>query len=171
MAEARYRPVARFAKPHGLKGEAIMFVLTEHPEEVFVAGQELTPLDDAGGSAGAALTLERGRAYHRRWLLKFHEIGDRTALEAWRGVVLGIVDEVDEADGLRPHEVAGATVIAAGRVVGVAQEVLMVPGGPLLLVIGNDREHLIPYRPPILVGTDRARREITVDPPPGLLEL
>jgi 16S rRNA processing protein RimM len=171
MAEARYRPVARFAKPHGLKGEAIVFVLTEQPEEVFAPGRELMPLDDAGGPAGTALTLERGRAYHRRWLLKFREIDDRTALEAWRGVVLGVIDEVDDAEGLRAHEVAGATVVAAGRVVGVAREVLMLPGGPMLVVTGNDREHLIPYRPPILVGTDRARREITVDPPPGLLEL
>lgn len=171
MAEARYRPVARFAKPHGLKGEAIVFVLTEHPEEVFAPGRELTPLDEAGRPAGTALTLERGRAYHRRWLLKFREIDDRTPLEAWRGGVLGIVDEVDDAEGLRAHEVAGATVIAEGRVVGVAREVLMLPGGPMLVVTGNDREHLIPYRPPILVGTDRTRREITVDPPPGLLEL
>ena len=32
-------------------------------------------------------------------------------------------------------------------------------------------EYLIPYRAPILVETVRERREIIVDPPPGLLEL
>jgi len=172
MAEARYRPVARFAKPHGLKGEAIVFVLTEQAEEVFVPGRELTPLDEAGQPAGGALIVERGRVYHRRWLLKFQEIDAREQLEAWRGVALGIPDERGEdATELLLHEVPGAKVLVAGRVLGVAREVLLVPGGPLLVVDGEEREHLIPYRAPILVGTDRARREITVDPPPGLLEL
>jgi 16S rRNA processing protein RimM len=172
MAEARYLPVARFAKPHGLKGEAIVFVLTEQAEDVFVPGRELTPLDGAGQPAGGALILERGRPYHRRWLLKFEEIDDRAGLEAWRGVVLGIPDQrTESASGLMVHEVPGAKVVVDGKVLGVAREVLLVPGGPLLVVDGDGREYLIPYRAPILVGTDRTRREITVDPPPGLLEL
>jgi ribosomal 30S subunit maturation factor RimM len=75
------------------------------------------------------------------------------------------------AGPLADDEVAGAAVIAAGRVIGRARGVLDVPGGPLLMVDGDGREHLIPYRAPILVRTDRARREITIDPPPGLLEL
>jgi 16S rRNA processing protein RimM len=171
MAEARYRPVARFAKPHGLKGEAVVFVLTEHPEEVFVPGRELTPLDVVGAPDGPALTLEGGRAYHRRWLLKFRGIDDRAPLETRRGVVFGIPEGGESAEELAAHEVAGATVVAAGRVVGVVREVLALPGGPMLVVTGHGREHLIPYRAPILVGTSRARREITIDPPAGLLEL
>lgn len=170
--EAGYRPVARFGRPHGLKGEVSVFVLIEQAEEVFVAGRELTPLSAASRPAGAALTLERGRAYHRRWLLKFEGIDERTPLEAMRGLTVGIPDVASETGGeLRDDEVAGARVVAEGRVVGIARAVLPAPGGPLLVVDGEVREHLIPYRPPILVTTDRTRREITIDPPPGLLEL
>lgn len=175
MADARYQVVARYAKPHGLKGEAIVFVLTPQAEELFVPGRELTPVDAAGQAVAPPVTVERARPYHRRWLFKFHGIDDRTTLERWPQTALAIpaTDEVDTVTPgpLADHEVAGAVVIAAGREIGRARQVLDVPGGPLLLVDGDGREHLIPYRAPILVETDRLRREITIDPPPGLLEL
>jgi 16S rRNA processing protein RimM len=177
MAQARYRPVARFAKPHGLKGEAIVFVLTGQAEDVFVPGRALMPLDASGMPAGAALTVERARPYHRRWLLKFAGIDERTPLEGWRGMALGMPEEAladtldDEGTALPDHEVPGAVVMVEGRAIGTARQVLEVPGGPLLVVEGAGREYLIPYRPPILVETVRARREIVIDPPPGLLEL
>lgn len=175
MAAARYQLVARYAKPHGLKGEAIVFVLTRQAEEVFVPGRELVPVDDEGQAVAPPVTIERARPYHRRWLLKFQGIDDRTTLERWPQRALGI-PATDEADPDTPgpladHEVPGAAVIAAGREIGRARQLLDVPGGPLLVVEGSGREHLVPYRPPILVATDRVRREITIDPPPGLLEL
>jgi 16S rRNA processing protein RimM len=175
MAEAGYLAVARFAKPHGLKGEAVVFVLTSRADEFLVPGQVLTPLDAAGRPAGAPLTVEQARPYHRRWLVKFAEVQERTPLESWPQVVLGVPDPgppPDDGTGpLRDHEVPGAAVLAHGRRIGTARKILDVPGGPLLVVEGDGREHLIPYRPPILVDTVRARREIIVDPPAGLLEL
>lgn len=175
MAEASYRVVARFAKPHGLKGEAIIFVLTGEGEAALVEGQTLTPVDADGRSVAPALTIERARPYNRRWLLKFAGIDERSAVEALRGVSFGVPDVPDPTDDgsgpLREHEVPGATVIAQGRVIGTARHLWKVPGAPLLVVDGDGREYLIPYRPPILVETVRARREIVVDPPPGLLEL
>lgn len=175
MAEASYLAVARFARPHGLKGEAIAFVLTGQADAVLVPGRVLTPLGADGRPAGTPLTIERARPYHRRWLIKFAGIDERTPLESWPQVTWGIPDAGDpEDDGtgpLRDHEVPGATVLADGKAIGTARQVLHVPGGPLLVVEGEGKEHLIPYRPPILVETVRARREIVVDPPPGLLEL
>lgn len=79
--EAGYLAVARFAKPHGLKGEAIVYVITDRPDEVFVAGRRLVPVDSAGRAVAGALTIERARPYHRRWLLKFEGIDQRTPLE------------------------------------------------------------------------------------------
>jgi len=174
MAGAGYLPVARFAKPHGLKGEAILFVLTETAEEHLVAGATLTPVDDGGHPTGAPVVLERARRYHRRWLVKLQGVDDRTAVEPWRGVVLAVPMEAvgDDPDGpLRDFEVPGAAVLVDGEEVGTAQHLLDTPGGPILVVDRQGRELLVPYRPPILVGTDRAARRIEIDPPPGLLEL
>jgi len=120
------------------------------------------------------MTVERVRLFHRRWLLKFVGIDERTPLEGWPQTVFAVPvtgDEAPREGPLRGDEVAGAAVIVEGREVGRARQLLDVPGGPLLVVDGADGEHLVPYRPPILVSTDRVRREIVIDPPPGLLEL
>lgn len=173
-ADAGYLPVARFAKPHGLKGEAIVFALTEVAEQVLVEGAALTPVDDEGRPVGPPLTLERARPYHRRWLLKFRGVDERTPVEAWRGRVFAVPrSEVDdEAEGpLRDHEIAGAAVLVGGRRIGTARALLAIPGGPMLVMDREGREVLVPYRPPILLASDRIRREITIDPPDGLLEL
>lgn len=172
--EAGYLAVARFAKPHGLKGEAIVYVLTDRPDEVFVAGRRLVPVDQAGRAVAGALIIERARPYHRRWLLKFEGIDERTPLERWGQLALGISPgELGPPahGGLAAHEVAGAAVTQRGRRVGTALGLVPVPGGMLLMVDVDGREVLVPFRPPILVAVDRERREISIDPPPGLLEL
>jgi 16S rRNA processing protein RimM len=171
---APYLQVARFSKPHGLKGEAVVYVLTDAPEEVFVLGRVLTPLDDDGQPVGPGLTIERSRPYQRRWLLKFEELSDRPAVDRWRDVALGAPQDQLAAPGegeMYLHELPGATVKLEGRSIGTVREVLDAPSGRLLVVVLGDREVLVPFREPIVVGVDRERREIEIDPPPGLLEL
>jgi len=172
--EARYQAVARFAKPHGLKGEAIVYVLTDAPDDVFVEGRQLMPVDDAGRAVGAPLTIERARAYHRRWLIKFQGVDHRTPLESWGPVVLGIEPDrlaPPQGGGLRSHEIPGAAVTRAGVRIGTATGLLPVRRSPILVVDVDGREVLVPFQPPIVVRVDRERREIEIDPPEGLLEL
>jgi len=172
--EAGYRLVARFSKPHGLKGEAIVHVLTAQPERVFAPGAVLTPIDGSGRPTGPSLTIERARAYHRRWLLKFREIAARTPLESWRLVGLAVPASALPAPTEGPlttDEVVGITVTAKGRPIGTARGLIPVPGGELLVVDHEGREVLVPFRAPIVERVDRAGREIAIVPPPGLLEL
>ena len=64
------------------------------------------------------LTIERSRAYHREWLVKFAGADGREALEPWRGLFLAV-----PADQLTPptddevylHELDGLRGPAAGR--------------------------------------------------------
>jgi 16S rRNA processing protein RimM len=172
--EAGYLAVARFSKPHGLKGEAIVYVLTDRPDDVFVPGRTLRPLDAAGRPAGPGWTIERARAYHRRWLIKFRGLDQRTPLEQLGQVTLGIAAgelPAPAGGGLGVHEIAGAAVLSRGERVGTATSLIPVPGGLLLAVDIQGREVLVPFRPPILVSVDPERREIQIDPPAGLLEL
>ena len=53
--EAAYLGVARFRKPHGLKGDAVVWVLTDEPEKVLVKGRKLTPVNDDGNPVGEPL--------------------------------------------------------------------------------------------------------------------
>jgi 16S rRNA processing protein RimM len=174
VEEAGYLAVARFSKPHGLKGEALVFVLTDQPEQVFVSGRVLMPLDAAGRPAGRGWTIERARSYHRRWLIKFAGLDDRTPLERWGPIAFGIPSSdvpPGPAGAFAAHEVPGVAVMRAGERVGTATGLIPVPGGSLLAVDVAGREVLVPFRPPILVRVDRERREIEIDPPAGLLEL
>lgn len=172
--EAAYLGVARFRKPHGLKGDAVVWVLTDEPEEVLVTGRALTPVDDAGDPIGDPLEIERARPYHRSWLIKFKEISDRGVLEQWDQVLLGVpADELTPlAEGeFYEHDVPGASVVVKGEVVGEATGLIDVPGGKLLCVDVDGREVMVPFREPILIGMDRVERRIEIDPPAGLLDL
>ncbi len=91
--EAAYLAVARFRKPHGLKGEAVCWVLTDEPERVFTVGRLLTPVDENGNRVGEPLEIEQERSYHRSWLLKFRGIADRSELELWEQILLGVPRE------------------------------------------------------------------------------
>ncbi len=172
--EGAFLAVARFRKPHGLKGEAVVWVLTDQPEEVLVAGRVLTPVDDAGRPTGPPLTVERSRPYHRQWLVKFAEIDHRAELEQWEQRLFGVPRDDLEAPGENEaylHELPGMEVWADGRVVGVVREVIEIPAGQLLSVDVDGREVLVPLRKPIVVQLERGARRITIEPPAGLLEL
>ncbi len=173
-AEAAYLAVARFQRPHGLKGEVTVHVLTNTPDDVFVPGRVLTPLDETGRPAAPPFVVERGRAYHRRWLLKFEGVDDRTAAERIGPVLWGVEAEVlaqPARNELYEHEIEGVAVLAHGERVGTAERLVEVPGGRLLVMRVDGRQVLVPFRAPIVAGVDRERREITLDPPDGLLEL
>lgn len=174
MEQAAYFAVARVKKPHGLKGEVVVWPLTDRPGAVLEAGSELTPLDDAGVPIGAAVTIERSRPYHRQWLLKFRGLDDREGLERGGLGLLGVPAarlEGPANDELYRHEIPGAEVVADGHVLGCATGLIDVPGGALLAVNVAGREVLVPFRWPIVQGIDRATRRITIDPPAGLFEV
>jgi 16S rRNA processing protein RimM len=172
--EGAFLAVARFRKPHGLKGEAVLWVLTDDPENVLRAGQRLTPVDESGRVMGAPLTIERSRPYHRQWLVKFQEIADRTQLEGWNQLLLGVRRGELSAPGQDEayvHELPGMQVVAAGRTVGRVKELLEIPTGWLLAVDTDGREVLVPFLRSIVTRIDREHRCIEIDPPAGLLEL
>ncbi len=172
--EGAYLAVARFRKPHGIKGELVVWVLTDTPEEVFVPGRLLTPVDEEGRVVGDPFEIERSRPYHRAWLLKLKEVSDRSVLEQWDQVLLGVpAEELAPIadDEMYEHEIPGSSVVVDGREVGEATGVIDIPGGKLLTVNVDGKEVMVPFREPILISLSRADRRIIIDPPAGLFDL
>jgi 16S rRNA processing protein RimM len=172
--EAAYLVVARFRKPHGLKGEALVISMTDEPEDVFVPGRLLVPVTDQGVPIGESVTISRARPFHRGWLLAFEGVDDRSVLDQWSGWHFGVrVEELRPLDEreMYVHEVPGAKVVERGVEIGVAKEIVEGPGGSLLVIEREGREHLIPFRAPIVVKLERESRTIEVALPPGLLEI
>lgn len=170
----RHLAVARLRRPHGLKGEVTLFPLTDDPATVFVPGRGLWVLDLEGQVVGGPLTIERGRAYHREWLVKFQGIDSRDALDPWRGRFLGLPahDLAPPADGeVYLHELEGFAVrLEDGTAVGLVSGVYDLPGGVMLEVQGPKREFLLPFKREFVRDVDRAGRRLTVAPPAGLIE-
>ena len=141
---------------------------------MFAPGERLSRLDEDGNAVGEALVVERGRWYHRyEWLVKFEGL-TRTELETWGSTLLGVPRSKlrpPADDEMYEHEIAGATVMAGGVAIGIADGLVGAGGARLLIVKSGDKEHLIPFQRPILVRLDRRARVIEVAPPPGLLEL
>lgn len=172
--EAAYLAVARFRKPHGLKGDALVFPLTDEPEEVFTVGRVLTPLDDGGKVVGPQLVISHARRYQRHWLLSFEGIDDRGVLEGWPYKILGALQaELRQPDDgeMYLHEIPGSMVVEDGVELGIVREVMGIPGGQVLVVERDGHEYMIPFRDPIVKRLDRAKRRIEVQLPAGLLEV
>ncbi len=173
--EGGYLAVARLKKPHGLKGDAVVWALTDDPHDVLVAGRTLVPVDEEGCPIGDPVVIERSRPYQRQWLLKFEAIDDRTTLEGWPQRLFGMPRSdlrPPAEDELYVHEVPGTAIVVDGEVVGHATGLVDLPGGGRLLQVDvGAREVLVPFRRPIVLDIDRSARRITIDPPAGLLEL
>jgi 16S rRNA processing protein RimM len=126
--------VGRITKPHGLRGDVIIELITDRDERV-AAGAVLH------GPAGP-LTVERSSPHQGRWIVHLAGVGDREAAEALRGTVLR-AEPVDDPEALWVHELIGAEVIdiggtRRGRVVSVianpASDLLELTDGTLVPV-------------------------------------
>lgn len=167
--------VGLLKKPHGIKGDALVFPLTDEPAAVFRVGRVLAVLDREGRPTGAEVVVQRSRAHHRAWLLHFDGIDERTSLDGLRERYLGMAaaDARPLEDGeYYLHELVGLAVeTAEGATVGTVAAVLEAPQGWLLNVVEAGRERLIPFSGGVVRLVDRARKRIVIAPPEGLLEL
>ena len=167
--------VGLLKKGHGVKGDALIFPVTDEPETVFAVGRTLVVLERDGSVTGRELVIERSRAYHRAWLLHFQGIEVREGLAELRERQLAIPFEAArplDADEFFLYELVGLKVATAGgAAVGVVAEVVEAPQGWLLDVAGQERHHLIPFTRAVVERVDRAERLVVIAPPAGLLEI
>lgn len=167
--------VGLLKKPHGVKGDALIYPVTDEPETVFGVGRRLVVLDKGGEPTGRELVIERSRAYQRAWLLHFAGIDVREGLDELRERQLAIPFEEArplDADEFYLHELVGLTVATAdGAPVGIVEKIVEAPQGWLLDVAGQERHHLIPFTRAVVERVDRAERLVVISPPAGLLEI
>ena len=169
--------VGQVSKPHGNKGEVLVWPLTDSPEAVFAEGRELL-LGDTEGAPGddlEKLTVRARRPYQRGWLITFDELADRNAAEdiARRYLLIPREQAEPREEGEHfYHELLGAEVVTVdGGVVGKVREVYDTAPAHLLEVKGDGKLHLIPFTEQVVKQVDREARRIVIDPPEGLLEL
>ncbi len=148
--------VGRIVKPHGVRGEVAVDVVTNRPEQRFAVG---TVLESDRGP----LEVMSGRPHQGRWLVTFAGVDDRTQAELLRGLVLR-AEPLDEEGALWIHELIGAEVVGVdGRSYGPVEAVEANPASDLLVLAG---ERLVP----LVFVVHQEPGRVVIDPPPGLLD-
>ena len=148
--------VGRIVKPHGLRGDVIVSLVTNRTERL-----DPGTVLDAGG--GRTLEVVRSSQHKGRWIVTFHGVNSIDEAEALRDVVLS-AEPIDDPDELWVHELLGAHVVERdgtdrGTVTGVQAN----PASDLLVL---DTGALVPLRFVIEHTADR----VVVDVPEGLFD-
>ena len=163
--------VARIGKPHGIRGEVTVQVLTDAPGDRFVPGTEFVVEPASAG----AVHSERARWNKDILLLGFDEIGTRNEAETLRGAKLFIeTEELDEDDdeGWYEHELVGLEARIGSSVVGKVTALNTMPVQDLLMVTTPEgKEILVPFVEQIVPEVNVEEGFILLTPPDGLFEL
>ncbi len=142
-------------KPHGLRGEVVVELVTNRTERV-APGSVLS-------SPAGELRVTRSSPHQRRWIVAFEGVSDHEGAEALRGAVLS-AEPLEDPDALWVHELVGTEVVGVdGRPYGTVVSVEANPASDLLVL---EAGALVPLRFVVARGPGR----VVVDPPEGLLE-
>jgi 16S rRNA processing protein RimM len=171
--------VGHLSKPHGTRGELVVWPLTDRPDEVFAPGRRLLLGTDTGeaGHPPTEVVVEASRPHKRGVLIRLEGVADRNAAEAL--VTRYLLIPAEETEALEEgefyyHQLLGLTVeTAEGVVVGRVREVYETDPTHLLEVKGEGAGavHLIPLSRRIVTRVDVAAGRLVIEPPEGLLEL
>jgi len=158
--------VGRITRPHGVRGELTVMVLSEVPGRF-----------DAGATvfleSGRALTIATSRPHKDRVLVTFSEVTDRESAEALRGAVLVVPESTSPPlpeGSWWDHQLVGCAVSTeSGIELGELRQVIHTAANDVWsAVAASGVETLIPVLRDVLVSVDTDARRIVVREIPGL---
>jgi 16S rRNA processing protein RimM len=162
---ARLVEVGRVTKPHGLRGQVVVDLITDRDERV---GPGARLHSDVGPLVVASARPQLKRAGHtprHHWIVAFEGYEGREAVESLRGLVLR-AEPIDDPDELWVDDLVGAEVVltTTGAPVGTCVAVVANPASDLLEL---DSGALVP----VVFVTEHAPGRVVIDPPEGLFDL
>jgi len=162
--------VGRIGKAHGIRGEVLVVVRTDDPEERFVPGAVFV-------TASGKLTLESLRWHQGRVIAQFEGVHDRDHAESLRGTELQIdsasLAAPDDPDEFHDHQLIGLRVVSVdGADLGSVARIDHAPASDLIVLdkTGGGTA-LIPFVRQMVPTVDLAGDRVVVDLPEGLLDL
>jgi 16S rRNA processing protein RimM len=165
--------VGRVLRPHGVRGELAVEVLSDAPDR-FSPGAELGAGDPDGDRALRPVTVTAARLHLGRLLLRLEGVEDRDAAEELRGALLSIPMAAARplaADEFWPHQLVGLAVVdRQGRRRGKVADVLPGTAHDLLAVALPGGERRLVPAVAALVTVELEAGRVLVDALPGLLD-
>lgn len=171
--DPKYLLIGQIVRPHGVRGEARMRILTDYPErlrqlkQVYLAHDPTAPSPRRHQVAGVRMNQDVA-------LLRLAGITDRNQVEPLRGlyVMVELADAVPlDDDEVYLFQLIGMRVVTdAGAELGTLTDVLETGANDVYVVDSPQHgEVLIPVIPDTIVATDTEQNRITVRLPAGLL--
>ncbi len=171
--EPRYLAVGRILRPHGIRGEVRVGVVTDFPERLgehtdfYLARPESPEL-------ARRYSVENLRWHRDVLLLKLRGCDDRNAAEELRGLLvqIPIEDAVPLEEGEYYHyQLIGVRVETAdGEWLGQIAEVLKTGANDVYVVRGPRGEVLLPAVADVVLELDLDAERMVIHPLPGMLE-
>ncbi|SIO84936.1 ribosome maturation factor RimM [Nocardiopsis sp. JB363] len=164
--------VGRIGRAHGIRGDVAVEVRTDDPDARFVEGAVLNTDPESVGP----LTIVSIRRHSGKLLIRFKGMADRDTAETLRGTALLVDSEdiapLDDPDEFHDHELIGMTAVTTdGTTVGRVDDILHYAQDVLVITAEAGHEVLMPFVAALVPEVDVAAGRITLDPPPGLLDL
>ncbi len=172
VPEPRYLVVGRVLRPHGIRGELRVEVMTDYPERLDEHAFFYLARPDSPESV-RRYPLEKLRPHKGALLLKLGGCDDRNAAEALRGLLVQIPfqDAVPLEAGEYYHfQLIGVEVETEdGRELGRVTEVLQTGANDVYIVQGAGGELLIPAVESVILELDLESRRMVVHLLAGML--
>lgn len=158
--------VARIGKPHGIRGEVTVLVLTDAPDSRFAVGAEFA----AEPATAGTLTVRSSRWNKDILLLGFEGVNTRNDAELLRGTTLLFDSEDDgDDDAWYEHELLNLEVRIGTRKVGKVTGLRTLPVQDLLIVEDTDGDEvLVPFVDEIVPEVNIEEGYVLLTPPEGL---
>jgi 16S rRNA processing protein RimM len=168
--------VGRIARAHGIRGQVIVNLETDFPEERFELGAELMLRRAAMDAPTETVTITSVRFHQGRPVIGIAGVTDMNAAIALAGAELRVPRAqliALPAGMFYRHDLIGCLVERAGdgTPVGLVTKVEGSVEHSRLVVIAGESEIQIPLVAAICTTVDPVAKRIVIDPPDGLLEL
>jgi len=164
--------VGRVLRPHGVRGEVVVEVLSDVPDR-FDPGSRMLGIRE--GRPPVPLQVAAGRVHKNGAVVRFAGCEDRDRAEELRDLWLEVPrSEVPAAEPgtYYQYELVGCLCRVGGEELGRVVEVVEDGGGLLLIIEGGEggRRIPVPFVREFLREVDVAEARIELELPPGLVE-
>ncbi len=161
--------IGKFRRPHGIRGEVRMTVLTDFPE-LISPGQIIY-----AGERHQVYTVREVRWHGGDMLVSLKELPDRTAVEIFRNIMVYMksedMPELPEGEFF-VHQLVGMEVITdQEESLGILKEILITGANDVYLVESKEgKELLLPATEEVVLDINQEKKQILVHIIPGLLD-
>lgn len=172
-SEPRFLVLGRVRRPHGVRGELLLKLMTDYPERI--GGLDRVYLaQDVEGNSADAYPVQRARRHRGDLILDLETVNDRDHADILRDkwVLIAMEDAIPLEDGeFYLFQLVGLTVETTdGEVLGTIKDVLETGANDVYVVEGGSYgEVLVPAAPHVVRSIDLDAQRVTVELPEGLL--